>query len=231
MSLAVDAAGPLRRDGWHCYHPDRVHRGGNRRVAAPRAGTPGHRASGTSFRHGQDDPCDACDVRRSEAATQKLTCVVSIRGARCPAQLRRDTHGRAALGFAEEVNAAAGSALVSPVHCCRGWRLPPPAARLRLGKPSDFDFLSGSWKIRNRQLKDGAWDEFEGEATVHGLLAGVASVEELRIPARNFSGMGSPARRRAPIVGGFLGQQQEWCTGPAARMGQFRRRGRALGQR
>jgi hypothetical protein len=57
-------------------------------------------------------------------------------------------------------------------------------------KPGDFDFLSGNWKIKNRRLKDKAWDEFDGEATVHGILAGVASVEELRIPARNFSGMG-----------------------------------------
>lgn len=58
------------------------------------------------------------------------------------------------------------------------------------GKPGDFDFLSGRWKIQNQRLKDGAWDRFEGEATVHGILGGVASVEELRIPARNFSGMG-----------------------------------------
>jgi len=39
-------------------------------------------------------------------------------------------------------------------------------------------------------LKDGAWDEFDSEASVHGILGGVISVEELRIPARNFSGMG-----------------------------------------
>ena len=62
-----------------------------------------------------------------------------------------------------------------------------PAATGKLG---DFDFLSGNWKIKNRQLKNGAWDSFDSEATVHGILAGVASVEELRIPARNFSGMG-----------------------------------------
>ena len=63
----------------------------------------------------------------------------------------------------------------------------PPAAT---GKPGDFDFLSGNWKIKNRQRKGAAWDEFESEATVHGILGGVASVEELRIPARKFSGMG-----------------------------------------
>lgn len=63
----------------------------------------------------------------------------------------------------------------------------PPAAT---GKPGDFDFLSGQWKIKNRQLKKGAWDQFDGEATVHGILGGIASVEELRVPARKFSGMG-----------------------------------------
>nr|WP_279158616.1 hypothetical protein [Pseudomonas corrugata] len=58
------------------------------------------------------------------------------------------------------------------------------------GKPGDFDFLSGNWKIKHKQLKDGKWVEFEGEATVFGILGGLASVEELRIPSRNFSGMG-----------------------------------------
>jgi hypothetical protein len=58
------------------------------------------------------------------------------------------------------------------------------------GKLGDFDFLSGNWKIKHRQLKDEKWDEFEGEATVFSILGGLASVEELRIPSRNFSGMG-----------------------------------------
>ena len=58
------------------------------------------------------------------------------------------------------------------------------------GKPGEFDFLAGRWKIRNRMLKQGAWDEFPGEATCWTILGGVGSVEELRIPARDFSGMG-----------------------------------------
>lgn len=59
------------------------------------------------------------------------------------------------------------------------------------GRPGDFDFLTGEWRIQNwRQLKPGEWDEFPGEATVTRILDGVGSVEELRIPARNFSGMG-----------------------------------------
>lgn len=63
-------------------------------------------------------------------------------------------------------------------------------SRSGTGKPGDFDFLSGNWTIRNNRLKGGKWDQFDGEATVVGILGGVASVEELRIPSRNFSGMG-----------------------------------------
>ena len=59
------------------------------------------------------------------------------------------------------------------------------------GKPGEFDFLAGEWRIHHRRLKSpGVWDEFEGEATCWTILGGVGSVEELRIPARNFSGMG-----------------------------------------
>ena len=72
--------------------------------------------------------------------------------------------------------------------------IPPLPTTPTPGKPGDFNWLSGEWRIRNRQPKpktDGkAWIEFRGEATVHGILAGIASVEELRIPERKFSGMG-----------------------------------------
>lgn len=71
---------------------------------------------------------------------------------------------------------------------------PPEAAtEAPYGKPGDFDFLAGEWKIHHRRLKTPGsddWDVFEGEATCWTILAGVGSVEELRIPARNFSGMG-----------------------------------------
>lgn len=64
-----------------------------------------------------------------------------------------------------------------------------PAVRTP-GQPGDFDFLTGEWRIHNRSIVDGEWREYPGEATVHAILAGVGSVEELRIPARNFSGLG-----------------------------------------
>jgi hypothetical protein len=67
----------------------------------------------------------------------------------------------------------------------------PPKAPT--GKAGDFDFLAGNWKMQNRRLKTlgtDDWDTFEGEATVWTILGGITSIEELRIPARNFSGSG-----------------------------------------
>lgn len=58
------------------------------------------------------------------------------------------------------------------------------------GKPGEFDWLTGEWRIAHRQLKNGEWDSFPGEATCWSILNGVGHVEELRIPARDFSGMG-----------------------------------------
>jgi hypothetical protein len=66
-------------------------------------------------------------------------------------------------------------------------RLAEPA---KTARPGDFDFLTGEWKIKHRQSKDGKWALFDGEATVRAILAGTVSVEELRIASRNFSGMG-----------------------------------------
>lgn len=69
--------------------------------------------------------------------------------------------------------------------------LRPPVARPTPGRPGDFAFLDGHWSIRNqRRLDSGEWDRFEGEASCFSILGGICSVEELRIPARNFSGMG-----------------------------------------
>lgn len=61
------------------------------------------------------------------------------------------------------------------------------------GKPGDFQFLNGDWQIQNRRLTSrhtSTWDEFEGEASCWTILSGLGSIEELRIPSRNFSGMG-----------------------------------------
>jgi hypothetical protein len=67
----------------------------------------------------------------------------------------------------------------------------PTAVPKLQGSVGDFNFLAGEWRISHRRLKaPGEWDEFKGEATCWTVLGGVASIEELRIPARNFSGMG-----------------------------------------
>lgn len=68
-----------------------------------------------------------------------------------------------------------------------------PTPKPEPGKAGDFDFLSGEWRISHRRLKSAGtddWDEFTGEATCWSILGGIGSVEELRIPARSFSGMG-----------------------------------------
>ncbi len=89
---------------------------------------------------------------------------------------------------------AAGGANLLPA-CATGETMnfdamPPLPAAPTPGRPGDFDFLSGEWRIHNRSIVNGEWLEYPGEATVHGILGGICSVEELRIPARNFSGMG-----------------------------------------
>ncbi|MFN0099012.1 MAG: hypothetical protein ACKVS7_10090 [Gemmatimonadaceae bacterium] len=70
---------------------------------------------------------------------------------------------------------------------------PTPHAPPGTGKPGEFDFLQGSWNISHRFRKFAdkeEWDLFKGEATCWTILAGVCSVEELRIPDRGFSGLG-----------------------------------------
>ncbi len=65
-----------------------------------------------------------------------------------------------------------------------------PARATGRAATGDFAFLTGEWRIANRMKQNGSWIEFQGEATVVSLLGGNVSVEELRIPARNFSGIG-----------------------------------------
>lgn len=57
----------------------------------------------------------------------------------------------------------------------------------------DFDFLTGSWRIRHKKLKDGAsdvWQRFGSSATVHSVLGGQGSIEELRKADGSYMGMG-----------------------------------------
>jgi hypothetical protein len=59
-----------------------------------------------------------------------------------------------------------------------------------MAKAGDFDFLAGNWKIAHKRPKGKEWDTFAGEATCWTILNGAGSIEELRIPARNFAGLG-----------------------------------------
>lgn len=86
------------------------------------------------------------------------------------------------------LQAAAGLAAMSQLGASSA--SPAPQTPLAAGKPGDFDFLAGNWHIKHRRLTDKVWDQFDGEASVISILGGIASVEELRIPSRNFSGMG-----------------------------------------
>jgi hypothetical protein len=102
---------------------------------------------------------------------------------------------RALLGTTVALGAARFTAARAEVATIPAPKLDPMPPRPKVptpGKPGEFDFLSGEWRIHHRQPKAGSpqWLTFEGEATVHGILKGIGSVEELRIPARDFSGMG-----------------------------------------
>lgn len=74
-------------------------------------------------------------------------------------------------------------------------RDPPTETGAARCAPGDFDFLDGTWRVSHRKLRQGGagatdWDVLEGEATCWSALGGAASIEELRVPARGFSGLG-----------------------------------------
>jgi len=68
--------------------------------------------------------------------------------------------------------------------------VPTVPATVTPGKPGDFAFLDGRWRIRHLKRRPTGWDRFDGEARCISILGGIGSVEELLIPARDFSGLG-----------------------------------------
>ena len=68
--------------------------------------------------------------------------------------------------------------------------VPAMPAAVAPGRPGDFAFLDGRWHVRHLKRRAEGWDRFEGEARCWSILDGAGSVEELLIPARQFSGLG-----------------------------------------
>jgi hypothetical protein len=82
----------------------------------------------------------------------------------------------------------------------------PAQKNILTGKgPGDFDFLAGTWNIRHLRLKDGTkddWQRFDSGATVHRVLDGMGSIEELRKADKSFMGMG---------IRMWLPEQKKWA--------------------
>ena len=69
----------------------------------------------------------------------------------------------------------------------------------------DFDFLTGVWHIRHKKLEDrtqDSWLEFESSASVHRVLDGMGSIEELR--NADGSNMGMAVRM-------WLPEKEQWA--------------------
>lgn len=103
-----------------------------------------------------------------------------------------------------------------------------------IGKPNDFDFFAGDWKINNTRLKQtnvnsdqnvnsNQWEKFTATQKCWILLDGVANVDEFDCPERGFKGMSmrtldletclwsifwinsTSGKLLNPVIGGFKG--------------------------
>ncbi|HEX3829108.1 MAG TPA: hypothetical protein VHV82_17740 [Sporichthyaceae bacterium] len=59
---------------------------------------------------------------------------------------------------------------------------------------TDFDFLTGTWDIRNRRLTDfldadSGWEEFPGVSHASRHFAGAANFDEVDFPTKGFAGL------------------------------------------
>ena len=102
-----------------------------------------------------------------------------------------------------------------------------------IGRRGDFDFLVGTWTVRNRRLRrrhEGSsdWDVFDATSQAWTHLDGGVSVDEIRFPAKGFAGctvrtLDHAARRWSiywinsnigqlfpPVHGGFAGDRGEF---------------------
>ncbi|MEV6152264.1 hypothetical protein AB0L53_18150 [Nonomuraea sp. NPDC052129] len=99
---------------------------------------------------------------------------------------------------------------------------------------NDFDFFAGSWNVTHRRLVkpltgSAEWDEFPGTSVASRHFDGAASFDEIKCPARGFSGLTirifNPATQQwsiywastsrgtldtTPMVGAFDGDRGEF---------------------
>ena len=97
-----------------------------------------------------------------------------------------------------------------------------------IGKVADFDFLTGTWDVAHRRLRQRGvgsddWDEFRGVSVCEPRLGGMANIEQIDVPERGFSGLtlrlfdlaqstwsiwwinSNTGRLEPPVTGGFSG--------------------------
>lgn len=91
----------------------------------------------------------------------------------------------------EVLNLSAAALLAGGVATPANAETPATTRTVPPGQPGDFNWLTGEWRIHHRfRQANNEWIEFDGEATCWSILGGVGHVEELRIPVRDFNGMG-----------------------------------------
>jgi len=112
--------------------------------------------------------------------------------------------------------------------------LPPGYSTSRTGDVHDFDYFAGAWITQQRRLKargvgSADWEEFSATQCLTLYLGGLATVDELYIPAKNRAGLtlrtfdvekrqwsiywvNSAAGKLDPdpVVGGFQGNHGEF---------------------
>lgn len=59
---------------------------------------------------------------------------------------------------------------------------------------NDFDFLIGSWNVRNRRLTSlftgsDSWEEFPGHSVISPLFDGAGNIDEITFPTKGIKGM------------------------------------------
>ncbi|HEU0179164.1 MAG TPA: hypothetical protein VFV58_33275 [Blastocatellia bacterium] len=110
---------------------------------------------------------------------------------------------------------------------------PPGYTTTRGGDAHDFDYFAGGWTTRQRRLKargvgSAEWEEFPATLCMSLYLDGIATVDELYFPTKNWAGLtlrafnlekrqwsiywvsSASGKMEPPVVGGFDGNHGEF---------------------